>query len=195
MNKPLWSGNRPKTEKEARQQLAKAALACVKKLGLERTSMSDIAKEAGVTRPTLYKYYKSKTDVFLTGMDYIGLEFAESIARHVSRFRSAEKQIIEGIIYIYKEFPQHEFLPLAFDPECNLILGSRAFSDEMTSEFMKIALKPVIDANPLLEIHADEVGEMISRIAISLILFPGRYKESDSKLRAFLKRRVVANLL
>ena len=66
LSKSLWSGNRPQNDMEAKARVCKAALECLKRLGLGRTSMTAIAKEAGISRPTLYKYFRNKDEVFFT---------------------------------------------------------------------------------------------------------------------------------
>ena len=60
MSKPGWSGNRPETEAEAETRICQAAFESFQRLGVDKTTMSDIAKAAGITRPTLYKYFKNK---------------------------------------------------------------------------------------------------------------------------------------
>lgn len=46
------------------EQVAEAALRLFARYGYKRTSMDDIAREAGVARATLYLHFKGKDDVF-----------------------------------------------------------------------------------------------------------------------------------
>lgn len=41
----------------------RAAYKCFERSGIERTSIDSIATEAGVTRPTVYRYFASKADI------------------------------------------------------------------------------------------------------------------------------------
>ena len=61
--KVAWAGASPTTEREARAKLVRAALRCIERFGYERTSLSDIASEAGVTRPTVYAYYAGRDEI------------------------------------------------------------------------------------------------------------------------------------
>lgn len=56
-----------------REDIAVAAATCFERWGVQRTRMEDIAKEAGVHRPVLYRYYSSKEALLL-----------EVIVRHIS---------------------------------------------------------------------------------------------------------------
>jgi AcrR family transcriptional regulator len=54
-----------KTKKQAskRQQIIEAAARIIIQKGIEKTSLSDIAKEAGISKGSLYYYYASKDDL------------------------------------------------------------------------------------------------------------------------------------
>ncbi|KEA52160.1 MULTISPECIES: multidrug efflux transporter transcriptional repressor AcrR [Mangrovibacter] len=49
---------------ETRQQILDAAIRLFSQYGVSSTSLSDIAKEAGVTRGAIYWHFKNKSDVF-----------------------------------------------------------------------------------------------------------------------------------
>lgn len=50
---------------ERRQAIVKAAAASFNQRGFANTSMDDVAKTLGVTKPTLYKYYRSKHEILV----------------------------------------------------------------------------------------------------------------------------------
>ena len=195
MSRSAWSGNPPSDESEARTRLCDATLRCVARMGLPKTSMSDIAKNAGVTRPTLYKHFNNKTAAFIAAIDAAALEFAHSVAKHVSRFDTIEERIIEMILFVVKEFPRHKYLSLVLNPECSVVLGERAFSEERPLELSRIAIAPVVELRTDLRPEGEEIAEVMSRLAISLILFPGRFKSSGEELREFIRRRLLPGLL
>jgi AcrR family transcriptional regulator len=195
MSKSAWSGNPPKDESEARARLCEATLNCVVRMGLTKTSMSDIAKEAGVTRPTLYKHFNSKTAALIAAIDAVSLEFAHAVAKHVSRLATIEERIIEMILFVVKELPRHKYLSLVLNPECSVVLADRAFSDERPRELSRIAIAPVVELRPELRPEGEEIAEVMSRFAISLILFPGRFKKSGENLREFIRQRLLPGLL
>jgi AcrR family transcriptional regulator len=49
---------------ERRQQILDAAAAVIIRLGYDKTTMSDIAEEAGASRRTVYQYFKGKEAIF-----------------------------------------------------------------------------------------------------------------------------------
>lgn len=54
------------------EQIAEAALRLFARYGYKRSSMDDIAREAGVARATLYLHFKGKDDVFRAMLTVLG---------------------------------------------------------------------------------------------------------------------------
>src|SRR5215813_4130325 len=52
------------TPSERRDQILNAAAAVIIRLGYDKTTMGDIAEEAGTSRGTVYLYFKGKEELF-----------------------------------------------------------------------------------------------------------------------------------
>lgn len=195
MSKSLWSGNRPKSDAEAKLRLCEAALECIIRSGLEKTTMSDIAKQAGVARPTLYKHFKSKTEILFAAIDSAAFIFAESVVDHAKKFATVEDRIIETIIFTFTELPQHRHLSLVLDNECATALRARAFSDDATLVFSQMVADPLIEVRPDLKDQGVEIAEVMSRFVMSIILFPGSYSSDLDGLRKLIKKRILPGLI
>jgi AcrR family transcriptional regulator len=195
LSKSLWSGNRPRTEDEAKSRLCEAALECLMRHGYEKTTMSDIAKEAGATRPTLYKHFKSKAETLFAAIDLQALSFAEAVMNHARQFDTVEERISETIIYVVLELPRHRYLSLILQGEFHDVLRARAFSDEATEIFSRMTSAPLIELRPDLKDEEVELSEMMSRFAISLIQFPGKYAGNHDALERLIRRRLLPGLL
>jgi len=52
-------------------QISRAALAVFARYGLKRASMTDIAEEAGLSRPAIYQYFSSKDDLVAACFDLV----------------------------------------------------------------------------------------------------------------------------
>ena len=64
-------------------EIKRAALAVFARYGLKRSSMSDVAQEAGLSRPALYRYFKGKDDLIAACFDLVtedGFALAEAAA-------------------------------------------------------------------------------------------------------------------
>ncbi|GAB4542577.1 MAG: TetR/AcrR family transcriptional regulator [Anaerolineae bacterium] len=56
----------PDRAQERRQQILDAALACFARKGYHKTTMDDIVTESGLSKGTLYWYFKSKDELFFS---------------------------------------------------------------------------------------------------------------------------------
>lgn len=59
---------RPDVSAERRAQIIEAALACFTRKGYNNTTMDDIVTESGLSKGSLYWYFKSKDELFEAGM-------------------------------------------------------------------------------------------------------------------------------
>lgn len=66
----LWGKGTPPERQELvderRAQILRAALACLARKGYARTTMDDIAREAGLSKGAIYWYFPSKREMLLT---------------------------------------------------------------------------------------------------------------------------------
>lgn len=58
-----WGFGERADAEEAHRRLLDGAKFCYERLGIVSTSMADIAAQAKVTRPTVYRYFKTRNDV------------------------------------------------------------------------------------------------------------------------------------
>lgn len=86
----------PKRE-ATRQRLLDAARSLMTEQGIQRTSMEDIARAAGVSRGTLYTYAKSKDDVLLMSLAEESLNQLQSFATFLAP-NVEPKDRLEGLL-------------------------------------------------------------------------------------------------
>jgi len=113
---------RPDVSDERKYQILNAAEQAFTKKGLDQTRMDDIAEETGLSKGTLYLYFKSKDDLIIAILDRIfeGV-FKQLDARKDNNLSAAEaiSQFTEEAIRDYKMMLRlmpiaYEFLALAF---------------------------------------------------------------------------------
>jgi AcrR family transcriptional regulator len=86
-----------------REQLIEVATKLFARNGYEATTTSDIAKNAGVTEPILYRHFKSKQELFVAIVRAVSQQTME----HWKELIADEPDPAERIRRIAAEFPQH----------------------------------------------------------------------------------------
>jgi len=78
---------------ERRDQLLEVARSIFAERGFQSTTMDDIAKEAGFTKPILYQYFDSKTDLYREIVAQTARKLLESLFAAVSSVSSPRAKI------------------------------------------------------------------------------------------------------
>ena len=76
----------PRTERDERiDHIRRAAIPVFAAQGFRRTSMADLARAAGVSRPALYQYFDNRSDVFRAAFDAIFNDAADAALAALER--------------------------------------------------------------------------------------------------------------
>jgi AcrR family transcriptional regulator len=63
MGRKGWTGSPSADDREARKRIVDAAIVSIDRRGPQRTTLSDVANDLGVTRPTVYRHFSSTEDL------------------------------------------------------------------------------------------------------------------------------------
>jgi AcrR family transcriptional regulator len=85
-------------DEEVRTQILEAAKRVFQKWGLNKSTMEDIAREAGKGKSTLYYYFKNKEDIFDTIADMTIYELLNEAKKSIAGISSAKGKIKTYII-------------------------------------------------------------------------------------------------
>ena len=84
---------RPDVSAERRAQIIEAALACFTRKGYNNTTMDDIVAESGLSKGSLYWYFKSKDDLFAEAVWSIFADIGEELMAAVVAGTTASDQL------------------------------------------------------------------------------------------------------
>jgi len=178
-----------------------AAETCFGRFGVAKTTLDDIASEAGVSRATVYRYFEG-------GRDEIVLEvvlrearaFLAQLRRRIDRAASPDDAIVELILHTVGSVRKSEHLSLLFAPEVAGQTGSIAGASTalfgLTSDFVRPLLEGLRASGRLRpEVDAEDASEYLLRAILSLLTVRGPRQRSPASERHFLRTFVVAALL
>lgn len=188
-----WRNDTPSTLEEARDRLIDAAEASFTRFGVSKTTLEDIASEAGVSRATVYRYFDGGRDEIILGVVLReGREFLDALQRRVSREPDLADAIVEGIMYTIAAVRKNEHLALLFAPEVagqtTSIAGASTALFEITTDFLRPIFEQAQRQGQLRdEVIAEEAAEFVLRMILSLLSVDGPRRRSDVKQRQFLR--------
>jgi AcrR family transcriptional regulator len=166
-----------------------AAVRCVQRHGPEKTSLGDIASEAGVTRPTVYAYFEGRNQLLHAAMLGAASDLVDRLVEYVRGFDDPAEQVVENLLFCLREVSSYPSLALLLAPK-GLDLGSSSLMPRGLS-IARRGLEPVVENCPWLAEEIDELAEVMVRFFLSLLTLAGPEGHDESRLRAFLHRRLV----
>lgn len=188
-----WAGD-PPLRRAARRRLIEAATCCVVRDGFAATSLSSVAAEAGVSRPTVYRYFADRHALLRATMLHAAGSLADDLSRHLRAFQQQPgRMAVEAMLYVLGEVPRNPLLAAMW--------GSTALDSAMLADFTgaevvamaRGALAELVKAAGWSDAEADEAVEWMLRVLLSLLVAPGPQR-SQAALRGLLERRLLPAL-
>jgi AcrR family transcriptional regulator len=188
-----WSGQPPASTEQARERLMDAAIACLQRYGLEKTSMGDIAAAAGVTKPTIYNYFASRDELINGALTRAGIALGERLIAHAQRFATPADQVVEAVLFCLREIPNEPGLAVTTRNQTDG-LGARVALRPAGIAIAHSVLEELFRGHPDLLEDVDEVAEILIRWMLSLLVLDGPKPRDERELRALLHRRMIPGL-
>ena len=184
----------------ARDRLLDATERCLRRSGLRRITMTEVAREAGLSRAWLYRQFPDKPSLVLATLARIDEQFwAEAHAR-VAAAQGLSARVAEAVVLSREQRPGALLLELrAREPEAfaaTVGTGLREMMPGMAT-FWHSYLEEAKDRG---EIRADidivRAGEWVMRMVLSLVTVPGHAVDVDDRAQVgkFLSEFLVAGL-
>jgi AcrR family transcriptional regulator len=155
------------------QRVVDAALRCVARWGIGKTTLDDVAREASCSRATIYRLFPGGKDALLDAITAVELDrFFRGLAQTFDEAHDLEDLLVGGIVYASRALAGHAALQfvLAYEPE--LVLPKVAFhhADRVLSAISAFAapyLTPHVGAE-----EAPRVAEWVARLVLTYTLAP-----------------------
>jgi AcrR family transcriptional regulator len=175
---------------EVRERLLQATYTCVARWGLAKTTVEDAAREARVSRATVYRYFPGGRDELISAV--VGWELARFFLRlyeEVSDADTLEEVMERGLVFARRAVVEHEVLQrvLLTDPE--MLLPSLSTQSGQTQALVAAFLSPYLVRHGMAEgPELDTAADFLARMVLSYIASPGRWDLTDPEQVALLVR-------
>ena len=190
MGRKGWAGAPPLDDDDARKRIIDAALTCIERKGPAQTTLSDVADALGITRRTVYRYFASAEELFLSAADVAFNGFVANIEHITSEFDDVSGQLVEVVAYIIEQLPEQPLLTLLLENDRANQFSRSMVTPLVISQCRVILQHTRIDWTALgyTESDIDELAEFLLRIIQSMVIAPADPPRTGTRLRTYLRR-------
>ena len=189
---PSWAGRPPVDDAEATQRIRDAARRCIDRSGVN-VRIAEVARELGVSRPTIYRHYASGRAVLLA----VALESIEPLRARVA---SMDVDLSATPAEVVAEVGCLLFEWLSRDSQLRQLtrFGAGAATDDVTSSAALLLTRGLIErAGSSFDVpsHAeylDEIAELVTRLVHSMIERPALLTHRTGEQCETLRRWITA---
>jgi AcrR family transcriptional regulator len=183
------------TTTDTRELIIESAMACFGRQGLDKTTIVDIAREADVSRSTVYEYFRDKAEIVEACAEHSSQRFYREMAKAMGKGESLEDKLTLAAVFVTRarRFVEPE---IYFDAdEVSLLLTKKAaVLLHECGEF----LAPYLAAAKLTgevrkDLDVEAAGEWFARMLFSLFSTPSSTldMDDDEVVADFVRSHVV----
>lgn len=168
-----------------------SALRCLEKYRIEKSTISDIASEAGVTRATVYSYFPTKQEILHAAFFQVVDQFLGKLLRHLEAFEQPEERLIEALVFICEEMPKDPYLSLIVEPGMSELVNERTLTSQDVKAVRLEMMKTILRGEARYLSNLEDLSEIVSRLVVSFLVMKSERKRSREELGRFFRRFIL----
>ena len=173
-----------------RERILEATYACVARWGLSKTTVEDAAREAGLSRATVYRYFPGGRDELIDAVvSWQFLLFFVALYEEVHGAASLEEVLDRGLVFARRALGEHEVLQKILETEPDVLMPKLTVESNRTVGLIAGFLVPYLHEHGMAEgVEINEAADFLARMILSYIASPGHWDLADPDQVATLVR-------
>jgi AcrR family transcriptional regulator len=150
-----------------------AALTCVGRYGIAKTTLDDVAREAGCSRATLYRYFPGKQQLLEAAITVEVGRLGDELLELATETAALEDAVVNMITHSAREIVGHDALQFVLTHEPELLLPHIAFrgGDAFLAHVARLVAPALIRFLPADRV--ERAGEWLARVVLAYLTPPG----------------------
>lgn len=164
-----------------RRRILQGTFECVARWGLARTTVEEAARQAGVSRATLYRYFPGGREELVDAV--VVWELVRFFARLYDDVRdvpSLPGVLQRGLVFARQAMLQHQVLQRLLVTEPEILLPKMTTETERIVAMVAAFLMPYLARETLADgVDVHEAAEYLAHMTLSTIAAPGSWDLTD----------------
>ncbi len=173
-------------------------MACVERWGLAKTSIEDVANEAGMSRATVYRYFPAGREQLISEM--VTWEVANFFARVEAVVAAAPDltaKLVDGLVFGHAAILEHRLLQRVLSSEPEALLEELSSSSSLVFEVVRGYLVELLNGENLRAgVDHIEAADYLARLYLSYLGSQGQWNLADPiEVARLVRTQFVAGIL
>ncbi len=186
-----WQGDPPRTEELARERIIAATTRCIDRMGVPKTTLSNVAEELGVTRQTVYRYFPSLAELLSAVAETGAASFLDRMTAHLAGVETPLEVVVEATVFALQEIPGEPRIGLLLQADDQDLFG-RGVTSSAAFELGAGVLRSTPVDWAAAGVHSDddfaELAEVMMRLMVSFLQHPPAAPRSPDDVGRFVRR-------
>jgi AcrR family transcriptional regulator len=171
----------------SRQQIIDATVDVIVTDGFAAVTVATVADLAGVSRQTVYSIFGSRENLVSQVVGQVAVQTLQDVQAKVGTASTAAGYVVELLIGVRAAAREHPVLSALLRSDVRHPL----FEEDMMTRALTLGrdfMLPVLEHEPRLYPHLDQLAEVFTRLGSSLVLFDSDLVGDENTLRALLEQ-------
>ena len=133
MGRKGWGGAPPADDEEARKRIVDAAIGSMERRGPQGTSLSVIAGDLGITRPTVYRYFATIDELITAAGDVALGGWTTRIGDLTTGISDPVDLLVEAVAYLVERLPEEPLLMMLLETDRTRLMSQQMVGGESTA--------------------------------------------------------------
>jgi AcrR family transcriptional regulator len=182
---------------DTRNRVIEATYACVARWGLAKTTIEDAAREAKVSRATVYRAFPGGRDELISEVvAWATVEFFIRLYERIQGATSLEEVMERGIMFAHRAILEHEVLQRVMQTEPEKLLPILTTESVWVRQGIADFLSPFLSERLADGVRLDEAAEFLARMILSYMTSPGRWDlETPAQVAQLVRAELLAGVV
>src|SRR6478736_2258015 len=182
---------------DPRIRILEAAVICIGRVGIARTTMDDAARQAGVARATVYRHFPGGRDQLIE--EVVTWEVGHFFARlgeEVDDAPDFATRLERGLLFAHKAVAEHDLLQKIVETEPERLLPQLSESAPLVHAVVRDYLARALQREELRPgVDLEAAADWLARMVLSFIIDAGQWDLTDpTAVRRLVREQLLAGI-
>ena len=182
----------------SRQRILEATYACIARWGIFKTTVEDAAREAGMSRASVYRHFPGGRDELLAEtISWEELRFFTRLYEELHDAPTLVEVLERGLPFAHRAILEHEVLQRVLETEPETLVPKLTVDVTRVTALISGFLLPYLSRDALASgVELREAADFLARMVLSYITSPGSWNLEDPvQVSKLVRTELLAGIL